>query len=105
MSKEEAIAFDKKESSKGAMIYTDGSGYKGQIGALAIVFTNGKKTSALRYRLGPIREYTVFEGELVAIILGFHLARSINGTHTRINLSIRPQYKPWAETTLNRPST
>ena len=64
--------------------------YEGQVAA-AILFTNGRKTAEICYRLRPITEHTVFEGELVGIILGLHLARSINGTRTRINLSIDNQ--------------
>src|SRR5258706_691359 len=36
-------------------------------------------------------EHTVFEGELVGIILGLHLTCSINGSCTRINFSINNQ--------------
>ena len=89
--KEAAIATDKAQFGRGKRIYTDGSGYKEQVGASAVLFTNGKKTAALRYRLGPLTEHTVFEGELVGIILGFHLAQSINGPRTRINFSIDNQ--------------
>ena len=73
------------------MIYTDSSGYKEQVAASAILFTNGRRTAELRYRLRPLTEHTVFEGELVGIILGLHLARSVNGTRTRINFSINNQ--------------
>ena len=73
------------------MIYTDGSGHKEQVGASAVLFTNGRKTAKLQYRLGPLTEHTVFEGELIGIILGFHLARSINGTRNHINFSIDNQ--------------
>jgi ribonuclease HI len=89
--KDATIELDREEFGRGIMIYTDGSGYKGQIGASAILFTNGRRTAELQYRLGPITEHTVFEGELVAIILGLHLAHSITGTRTCINLSIDNQ--------------
>jgi len=90
-SKEASIEIDRAEFRKGTMIYTDGSGYKEQVAASAILFTNGRRTAELRYRLGPLTEHTVFEGELVGIILGLHLARSVNGTRTRINFSIDNQ--------------
>jgi ribonuclease HI len=90
-SKEDAIELDKAQFNNGRMIYTDGSGYKDQVGAAAVLFNNGRKSAELRYRLGPLTEHTVFEGELVGIILGFHLARAINGTRTRINFSIDNQ--------------
>ena len=91
LSKETAIANDNAEFGRGKRIYTDGSGYKDQVGASAVMFINGRKTAALRYRLGPLTKHTVFEGELVGIILGFHLARSIIGRRTRINFSIDNQ--------------
>ena len=72
------------------MIYTDGSGYKKHIGASAVLFANSRRTE-LRYRLRPNTQHTVFEGELVAIILGLHLTRTINGTHEHINLNIDNQ--------------
>ena len=70
------------EFKKGTMIYTDSSGYKDQVAALVILFTNGRRTAELCYRLRPLTEHTVLEGELVGIIMGLHLACSINGTCT-----------------------
>jgi len=89
--KEESIKMDKELFPIGRMIYTDGSGFKGMIGAAAILFINGTKTAELRYQLGPDTEHTVFEGELVAIILGLHLSRNVIGIRNRINLSIDNQ--------------
>ena len=82
---------DKAEFSRGQMIYTDRSGYKEQVGASVALFTNGRKTAELQYRLGPLTEHTIFEGELIEIILGSHLACSINGTCNHINFSINNQ--------------
>lgn len=90
-SKEAAITVNNTEFGNGKMIYTDGSGYKEQVGASAVLFNSGRRIAGLRYRLGPLTEHTVFEGELVGIILGFHLARRINGARTRINFSIDNQ--------------
>ena len=89
--KEAAITTDKAQFSRGKRIYTDGSGYKEQVGALAMLFTNGKKTAVLCYRLGLLTEHMVFEGKLVGIILGFHLTQSINSPCTCINFSINNQ--------------
>ena len=89
--KEAAITTDKAQFGRGKRIYTDGSGYKEQVGASAVLFTNGKKTVALCYRLGLLTEHMVFEGKLVGIILGFHLTQSINSPHTCINFSIDNQ--------------
>jgi ribonuclease HI len=89
--KEESFNTDVAMFGQGIRIYTDGSGYKGQVGASAIIFINGRKGAELRYQLGPDTQHTVFEGELAAIILGLHLARSINGARNSINLNIDNQ--------------
>ncbi len=46
-SKEASIEIDRAEFRKGTMIYTDSSGYKDQVAALAILFTNGRRTAEL----------------------------------------------------------
>ena len=89
--KEESIEIDKDMFPRGRMVYTDGSGFKGAIGAAAVLYVNGTKKTQVRYQLGPETKHTVFEGELVAIILGLHLNRNIIGTIDQINLSIDNQ--------------
>ncbi|OAX31073.1 ribonuclease H-like protein, partial [Rhizopogon vinicolor AM-OR11-026] len=54
-------------------VYSDGSGYKGQIGAAAILFCAGKAPSTLRYHLGTDKEHTVFEAEEVGLTLAAKL--------------------------------
>ena len=73
------------------MIYTDGSGYEGNIAAAAILYFNGFKQSELAYRLGPDTHHTVFEGELTEILLGIHLARKFTGRRQKITLNIDNQ--------------
>ena len=90
-SKEESINNDKIIFEHGIQIYTDGSSYNGQIGASAILYINSVRRTELRYQLGPDTQHTVFEGELVAIILGLHLARKIEGVRDNINLNIDNQ--------------
>jgi len=90
-SKEEAIVQDNLLFKKGIMIYTDGSGYEGNIAAAAILYFNGYKQSELTYRLGPDTQHMVFEGELTAIILGIHLARKFKGRRQKITLNIDNQ--------------
>ena len=89
--KEESIEKDNEMFPNGRMIYTDGSGFRGAIGAAAVLFVDGEKKGHLRYQLGPDTKHTVFEGELVAILLGLHLSRSAIGIRDRINLSIDNQ--------------
>ena len=89
--KEESIENDKELFPINGMIYTDGSGYRGAIGAVAVSFVNGAKMAELRYQLGLDTRHTVFEGELVAIILGLHLSCHVIGVRDRINLNIDNQ--------------
>ena len=56
-------------------IYTDGSAHDGKVGAAAIMFKDGKKIGNLRYHLGKDSEHTVFEAELIGILLGLQLIR------------------------------
>jgi hypothetical protein len=56
-------------------VYTDGSGFEGQVGAAAVLYKDGIIKSKRRMRLGPIRHHTVYEGEGVGMILGLELIR------------------------------
>ena len=66
-------------------IYTDGSAHDGKVGAAAIMIKDGKNMGKLRYHLGKDSEHTVFEAELVGILLGLQLikdSRQSNLTYT-----------------------
>ena len=89
--KELSITWDKEHFDRGLRIYTDRSGQQGTIGATAILFINRIKMSELHYQLGTDKQHTVFEGELVAILLGLHLAREHIETHPNISISIDNQ--------------
>ena len=54
-------------------IFTDGSCTEGKVGAAAILYVNNTQIAKLRYHLGSAREHTVFEAELVGLILAVHL--------------------------------
>lgn len=57
-------------------VYTDGSGYKGGIGAAAWAQTEtGEETRQLY--LGPDTQHTIFEGELCGAILGLNIIESV----------------------------
>ena len=89
--KEASIEVDKALFLRGRMVYMDGSGFKGAIGVAVVLYVDGIKKVHLQYQLGPDTRHTVFEGELVAIILGLHLNRNIIGLIKSINLSIDNQ--------------
>ena len=57
-------------------VFTDGSGIDGGIGAAAILRRRGKPDKCLRFHLGSDRNYTVYNGEQVGMILGLTLLLS-----------------------------
>ncbi|KAG8870013.1 hypothetical protein FRB98_002007, partial [Tulasnella sp. 332] len=52
-------------------VFSDGSGLNGHIGAAAI--TTGPTNTTLRYYLGRDSAHTIFEAELVGILLALHI--------------------------------
>lgn len=54
-------------------VYSDGSGYKEGIGAAAVLYKGNEVVKTAKYHLGPSTHHTVYEGELVGIILALHL--------------------------------
>jgi ribonuclease HI len=62
-------------------IYSDGSGYKSNIGAAAVVPATGH---ALRYRLGKDTKHTVFEGELIGVLLALKLIETHRTARTAL---------------------
>lgn len=75
-SKDKSIEEDEADTAP-VKIYTDGSGYKGMIGASAVMycFRPGGRTveRALQYCLGPETKFTVCDGETVGFTLAAHL--------------------------------
>jgi len=69
-SKEESIKEEAKDNSD-IKIYTDGSGFKGSVGAAAVLYRKGVKEpeKILRFHLGSLKKHTTFEGEAVGSIL------------------------------------
>ena len=55
------------------MVYTDGSGQDGKIGAAAVMMRNGRELKALRYHLGSETDHTVYEAEATAVVLALHM--------------------------------
>ncbi|KAK7012564.1 ribonuclease H-like domain-containing protein [Favolaschia claudopus] len=78
-----SIAESKEDAAKDAgkwgddtlVIYSDGSGYEGGIGAAATTVWRGVR-STRRVYLGPDSEHTVFEAEVAGTLLALDLARS-----------------------------
>ena len=54
-------------------VFTDGSGMEGKIGAVAVLYRNGRMKTKLWYKLGAQQHHTVYEGEGVGAVLGTKL--------------------------------
>jgi hypothetical protein len=59
-------------------IYSDGSGFKGGIGATALLCIKECLVKVLRVYLGTSQEHTVYEAEGVGLVLGLHLLNSLS---------------------------
>ena len=64
------------ESRAGTKIFTDGSDIDGGVGAAAILFKDGQRRGTLRAYLGATASHTVYEAELVGILLATHLIKT-----------------------------
>ena len=69
-SKEESIKEESKDNSD-IKIYTDGSGFEGNVGAAAVMYRKGSEEPerVLRFHLGSLKKHTTFEGEVVGSML------------------------------------
>ena len=73
------VALDKdaiaeyKNNKDATEIFTDSSSNNGKVGASAVLYINDVQITMLQYHLGPATEHTVFEAELVGMILAAQL--------------------------------
>jgi ribonuclease HI len=56
-------------------VYSDSSIRNGKVGAVAILYRRGRHKGTLRLHLGTASEHTVYEAELVGMILGMQLIK------------------------------
>ena len=77
-SREEGIQMDQDDHAP-IQIYTDGSGYKGKVGAAAVLYRSGRRVRSLRIFLGSEDEYTVATAEGVALLLALELLKGERG--------------------------
>jgi ribonuclease HI len=57
-------------------VYSDGSAHNGEVGAAAILKREGKPDRVLKLHLGTTEQHTVYEAELVGMIMGLHLIKT-----------------------------
>ena len=89
--KTKALEWDLEHRDDECMVYTDGSGYEGGIGASAVMYLNGREHSSLKLHLGTKSEHTIYEGELVGVILALHLIKNLNVDIDHANISLDNQ--------------
>lgn len=73
--KKQALREEEECTGEPLRVYTDGSGYEGQIGASAVLIRSDRAPSSLRYHLGTDKQQIVFGGEGVGVLLGLELLR------------------------------
>ena len=56
-----------------AQLYSDRLGLDGQVGAAAVLFMQGEEPKVMRFHLRTIADHTVYEAELVGLLLALHL--------------------------------
>lgn len=78
-----SIASDKNQSKRedaAAMeeikVYINGSLHDDEVGAAAILYRGDKRLRTLCLHLGPAEHHTVYEAELVGLLLGIHLIKT-----------------------------
>ena len=54
-------------------VYCNGSGFEGGAGASAVLYKDNHVVKSLHFYLGPLTEHTVYESELVGLLLALHL--------------------------------
>ena len=64
---------DYKDNKDKTKIFTDGSCTEGKVGRVAVLYVNNTQIMKLQYHLGSACEHTIFEAELVGLILAAHL--------------------------------
>lgn len=74
-SKEEALEVERLRHTKRWKVYSDRSEKDGRVGVAAVLYKNGQRCGGIQYHLRSAEEHTVYEAELVGIILGAELLR------------------------------
>jgi hypothetical protein len=65
-------------------IFTDGLGYKGGIGVVAVLYWGGSRIRTLRYHLGKENRQVVYRGEAVALALAMQLLKDEDASFRKV---------------------
>ena len=85
-------------------VFTDGSMHNDKVGAAAILYRNGRPTRTLRLHIGLANHHTVYEAEMVGLLLGIHLIKTEPRSQTKCVLGADNQAAIQAlQSELNKP--
>lgn len=76
-----ALAIDSARAlhrSHNVRVYLDGSMYRGGVGATASLYIGSRLKASLTYFLGPDTKHTMYEAELVGVLLNLYLLLSLS---------------------------
>jgi ribonuclease HI len=76
-------------------VYSDGSAVDGGVGGAAVLLRNGEVERTKRVYLGSDQEHTVYEGEMVGMILAIELLKEEGGSGS-MALGVDNQAAIWA---------
>ena len=78
-SKDKALHFARlTKTTASVRIYSDSSGFKDGIGALALLYVSGQLIKTLHFCLSTDKEHTVYKAEGVGLVMGLHLLKGLN---------------------------
>ena len=72
-------------------IYSDGSAHDGKVGVATVLKKNGKTLKTLHYHLRSAKEHTVFEAELVGILMGLQLIETAPKSNISFTIGVDNQ--------------
>ena len=75
VSKDDATVYAGYLATKEVTVFSDGSCINGSVGMAASLWIKGRRKKTITYHLGHENEHTIFEAELVGVILALHLLR------------------------------
>jgi hypothetical protein len=87
----EASAREARNATEEIQVFTDGSAQGGKVGASTILIRKNRPNCMLHFHLGLEAEHTVYEAELVGLLLAMHLIGSEKCSMTSCCIAIDNQ--------------
>ena len=72
-------------------VYSDGSVHGGKVSAVALLRREGKPDRFLQFHLGSTAHHTVYEAELVGMVMGLHLIKTERRNTIKCTLNVDNQ--------------